>query len=340
MFKIAIVTPPETGQQWTLMKQIGVECTVGGINLHPQPDTAPEAQPWSYVSLAKAKAAYAAGGIPLAVIESRPPMEKIKLGLPGRDEEIDVVCQLLRNMGRLDIPVWCYAWMPILGVIRTSVSIATRGEALVSGFDLAALPTSERPIRNIDGVPLAEQAAGEVKVSEEEQWDNLKYFLERVIPVAEEAHVKLAMHPDDPPLSPINGIPRIMSSVENYQKLVDLVPSPANGICICQGNFTLMTDDLPGVIRYFGEQDKIHFLHIRDVQGTPDRFQETFHDDGKTDLAACFRAYRDVGFDGVLRPDHYPKMGDSTFADELGVARLFAVGYLKGLREAVYTEAH
>ena len=148
------------------------------------------------------------------------------------------------------------------------------------------------------------------------------------------------MHPDDPPLSPINGIPRIMSSVENYQKLLDLVPSPANGICLCQGNFTLMTDDLPGVIRHFGAQGKIHFLHIRDVQGTPDRFQETFHDDGKTDLAACFRAYRDVGFDGVFRPDHYPKMGDSAFADELGIARLFAVGYLKGLREAVYTEAH
>ncbi len=340
MLKIAIATPPQNGQQWTLMRQCGVECAVGGISLHPQSDAEPDAQPWSYASLAKAKAAYASGGIPLAVIESRPPMEKIKLGLSGRDEEIDVICQLLRNMGKLDIPVWCYAWMPILGVIRTSMSIPTRGEALVSGFDLAGLPSSERPIRNIDGVPLAEQAARDVKTTEAEQWENLKYFLERIIPVAEEAHVKLAMHPDDPPLSPINGIPRIMSSVGNYQKLVELVPSPANGICLCQGNFTLMTDDLPGVIRHFGEQKKLHFLHIRDVQGTPDNFQETFHDDGKSDLAACFRAYRDVGYDGVFRPDHYPKMGDDSFADELGIARLFAVGYLKGLREAVYSETH
>ena len=99
-----------------------------------------------------------------------------------------------------------------------------------------------------------------------------------------------------------------------------------------------MTDDLPGVIRHFGEQKKIHFLHVRDVVGTPASFQEAFHDDGKTDLVECFRAYRDVGFDGVLRPDHYPKMGDENYADTDGIARLFAVGYLKGIREAVYAE--
>lgn len=324
------------------MKQCGVEGAVGGITLRPKPDAEPEEQPWSYTSLAKAKAAYEAAGIPLEVIESRPPMEKIKLGLSGRDEEIEVVCELLRNMGKLEIPVWCYAWMPILGVMRTSRSISSRGGAHVSGFDLNALESqgdpTERPIHNIDGVPIAQQGISLETVTEEQQWANLKYFLERVVPVSEEANVKLALHPDDPPLSPIRGIARIMSSVENYQKLVDLVPSPMNGIGLCQGNFTLMTDDLPSVIRHFGEQKKIHFLHIRDVVGQPDKFEETFHDDGKTDLVECLRAYRDVGFDGVCRPDHYPKMGDDQFGDEQGIARLFAVGYLKGLREAVYAE--
>ena len=177
-------------------------------------------------------------------------------------------------------------------------------------------------------------------LSEDELWRNLEYFLQCVLPVAEKWQVKISMHPDDPPRSPIRGVGRIMRSVENYQRLLALAPSPMNTLTLCQGNFTLMTDDLPGVIRHFGEQGKLHFLHIRDVRGTPDNFQETFHDDGKSDLAACFRAYRDVGFEGVFRPDHYPKMGDSTFADELGIARLFAVGYLKGLREAVYSEAH
>jgi mannonate dehydratase len=339
MLKIAISTSPVIDQRWTLMKQCGVEYAVGGISLRPKPDVSPDEQPWSYTSLAKTKAAYEAGGIPLAVIESRPPMEKIKLGLPGRDEEIEVVCELLRSMGKLEIPTWCYAWMPILGVIRTSRSIASRGGAHVSGFDIDALQSEAgSSIRNIDGVPLDEQSTEMTSVTEEQQWDCLTYFLERVVPVAEEANVKLAMHPDDPPLSPIRGIARIMSSVENYQKLIDLIPSPMNGIGLCQGNFTLMTDDLPSVIRHFGEQKKIHFVHFRDVQGKPEKFEEAFHDDGQTDLAECLRAYRDVEFDGVGRPDHYPKMGDADFKDELGVARLFAVGYLKGLREAVYAE--
>ena len=129
-----------------------------------------------------------------------------------------------------------------------------------------------------------------------------------------------------------------MSSVENYQRLIDLVPSPSNGVALCQGNFTLMTDDLPSVIRRFGEQDKIHFVHLRDVRGTPDNFKEAFHDDGQTDLVECMRAYRDIGYEGVCRPDHYPKMGDDDFDDEHRLARLFAVGYIKGLREAVYAE--
>ena len=100
----------------------------------------------------------------------------------------------------------------------------------------------------------------------------------------------------------------------------------------------MMTDDLPGAIRHFGEQDKIFFVHFRDVRGTPADFQEAFHDDGQTDLVACMRAYRDIGYEGVCRPDHYPKMGDESFSDDHGLARLFAVGYLKGLREAVYAE--
>ena len=324
MIKIAISTPPQPGLALTLMKQCGVEYAVGGIGLSPIPDASEDEQPWSCPSLARAKAAYEQNGLELAVIESRPPMEKIKLGLPGRDEEIEVVIALLRNMGAVGIPVWCSAWMPILGVLRTSRTIPSRAGAQVSGYDHDQMRDE----------PLTEHGI----VSEEQQWKNLKYFLERVVPVAEEAGVKMAMHPDDPPLSPIRGVARIMSSIENYQRLIDLVPSPANGIGLCQGNFTLMTDDLPSVIRHFGEQERIFFVHFRDVHGTPEKFAEAFHDDGQTDLVACLRAYRDIGYEGVCRPDHYPKMGDDDFSDDHRLARLFAVGYLKGLREAVYAE--
>jgi mannonate dehydratase len=325
MMKIALALGAQPGPVWTLAKQCGVDRVVGSINLNSAPNASKEEQPYSCMSLARVKAVYEDAGFKLEVIESRPPMEKIKLGLPGRDEEIDVVCEFIRNMGALGIPVWCPAWMPVLGVLRTSFTIPSRGGALVNGYDHKVY---------MQNAPLTERGV----ITEEQQWENLKYFLERVVPVAEEANVKLAMHPDDPPLSPIRGVARIISSVENYQKLIDLVPSPVNGVALCQGNFTLMTDNLPDVIRHFGRQKKIFFVHFRDVRGTADNFVETFHDDGQTDMAACVRAYREIGFEGVCRPDHYPKMGDSSISDEYVMARLFAIGYIRGLLEAVYTE--
>jgi mannonate dehydratase len=154
--------------------------------------------------------------------------------------------------------------------------------------------------------------------------------------VAEKAKVKLAMHPDDPPLSPIRGLGRIMRSLENYQRLLDLVPSPVNGVTLCQGNFTLMTEDLPKAIRHFGRQKKIFFVHFRDVRGTPERFEETFHDDGKTNMLEAMKLYYRYGYSGPARPDHVPTMAGEDNANpgyEL-MGRLFGVGYIKGLMEA------
>jgi len=323
--KIALAFGPEPSAVAAFGTQCGVEHAVGTFSLDPVAGAGPEAQPWSQPSLARAKAAYERLGYQLAVIESRPPMEQIKLAQSGRDAEIEVVCDMIRNMGAVGIPVWCPMWMPVHHVIRTSFDIPTRGDAMVSGFDIETFNSTAGPIEH-----------GEV--TEQDQWDNLRYFLERVVPVAEEAGVKLAMHPDDPPLSPIQGVARIISSIDNYQKMVDLVPSPAHGIGLCQGNFGLMTDDLPGAIRHFGEQGKIHFVHFRDIRGTPENFVEAFHDDGKHDMAACVRAYRDVGYEGVARPDHFPRLTHGDFADEHYMERLFAIGYMMGLIEAVHSE--
>ena len=227
-------------------------------------------------------------------------------------------------MGRLGIPVWCYEWMAVMNWVRTTTTQRSRGGALVTAYDHAQMADA----------PLTQYGV----VSESRLWDSLHYFLERVLPVAESAGVKLAMHPDDPPLSPIRGIGRIMTSVDNFARLLRISDSPANGIALCQGNFTLMTDDLPAVIRRFGE--RVYFVHMRDVSGVPTRFEETFHDAGKSDMAACMRAYRDIGFDGVLRPDHVPTMAgdDNQQAGYSSVGRLFAIGYIKGIREAVYGE--
>lgn len=305
---------------WKLCRQAGVQHAVGRLDA----ESGATERPWELAPLQRLQQRFEAAGFALSVIESSPPMQKIRLGLPGRDDEIEWFNTLLRNMGTLGIPVLCYNFMAVFGWLRTHTTIPGRGGSLVTGYRHDAMRDA----------PLTEYG----EVSEARLWENFEYFLERVLPVAEAAHVKLALHPDDPPLSPIRGIGRIMRSVEAFQRVLDIAPSDCNGLTLCQGNFTLMTDDLPAVIRRFGEQGKIFFVHFRDVRGTPDNFVETFHEEGQTDMMACMRAYRDIGFEGVLRPDHVPTMeGDSNdMPCYSSIGRLFAIGYIKGLREAVY----
>ena len=160
-----------------------------------------------------------------------------------------------------------------------------------------------------------------------------------MVPVAEEAGVKLAMHPDDPPRSPIRGIGRIMTSPENFQRMLDLVDSSANGLTFCQGCFTEMNIDVPKWIRHFAGMGKMHFAHYRNINkgGSADHFSETFHDEeGEADMYEAMKAYIESGFSGPMRPDHAPTM-EGEGNDHPGYAlqgRLMAVGYMKGLMEA------
>jgi len=157
------------------------------------------------------------------------------------------------------------------------------------------------------------------------------------VPVAEEAGVRLAIHPDDPPVSPIRRIGRILTSPEAMQRVINLVPSPVNGITFCQGCFAEMGADLPAEIARFAGQGKLFFSHFRNLKGDRYHFTEMFHDDGDSDMYAAMRAYIAAGFDGPMRPDHVPTLegDDNARAGYSLLGRLFAVGYMRGLIEAI-----
>ncbi len=317
--RLAMFLPTQPTEMWRLAVQLGVTDAVTGL-----PQQLPGgAFVWDFLPLLHLKQRFADAGLTLSVIESTPPMNLIRLGLPGRDEAIEQICQLLTNMGAVGIRVWCYNFMAVFGWFRTSTTTLARGGALVTSYDHELMRDA----------PLTEFGT----ISEERLWDNFAYFLERVVPVAEQARVKLALHPDDPPISPIRGIARIFTSVEALQRAVELVPSEYNGITFCQGTIATMGADIPAAIRFFGQRQKIHFVHFRDIRGTATRFVETFHDNGQTDMLEAMRCYQEIDFNGPMRPDHVPALeGDDNITPGYTTrGRLYAIGYMRGLMEAV-----
>ena len=275
-------------------------------------------------TLAKLKADFKAAGLTLAGVESHPvPAEKIKLGLPGRDEELENYVAAIKALAEVEIPMICYNFMAGLGWYRTKVDVRERGGALVSEFD------------NEDAKKQGLTQWGEV--SEGKVWENIEYFLKAVIPVAEKAGVQMALHPDDPPLSPLRGIGRILTSAKNFRRVLNTVPSPVNGVTFCQANFKLMGEDIVALAREWCSQKKIFFVHFRDVEGTRERFRETFHDNGPTDMPRMLQVYNECGFDGPMRPDHAPTLeGESNDRPGYAMAgKVFAIGYMKGVMDGL-----
>jgi mannonate dehydratase len=274
--------------------------------------------------LQKIKQHLNAAGLIFAGVESHPvPAEKIKLGLPGRDEEIENYVAVIKALGQVGVPLLCYNWMAGIGWYRTRTDLPGRGGALLSEFDNAAAK--------------AQGPTEWGEVSEQRVWSSLEYFLKAVIPVAEQSNVKMALHPDDPPLSPLRGIARIATSAANYRRVLNLVPSPVNGITFCQANFKLMGEDIAALVREWCAQKKIFFMHFRDVTGTREHFRETFHDNGPVDLAQMLRIYHECGFEGPIRPDHAPTL-DGESNDNPGYAmggKVLAIGYMKGAMDAL-----
>nr|WP_265110731.1 mannonate dehydratase [Halosolutus halophilus] len=257
-----------------------------------------------------------------SVLEGSVPIsDRVRLGRDGRDEDIEIFKQFLRDCGAVGIDTVCYDWMVGVRWARTKAHVESRGGSYVTAFDID------------DTIDVAPNETPDA--TREDLWEALEYFLQEVVPVAEEAGVKLGLHPDDPPRPKLSGIPRIVTSVEAYDRLLELHPSPHNGITFCQGNFAAMGADIPAAIERFG--DRVHFVHFRDVEGDADRFVETWHDEGPTDMLAAMRAYeRYVDDDVPIRPDHVPTMAgeDNSNPGYHTNGRLFAVGYMAGLLEA------
>ncbi|MFV1967864.1 MAG: mannonate dehydratase [Pirellulaceae bacterium] len=320
--RLSTVLTPMTVEHLQIAAQCGV---TDFVTRHHGPDPA---------KLTAVKEQVESFGLTLSVIEGYLPIEKIKVGCDHDGSELDELKALIRQMGDMGIPILCYNFMAGTDWVRTRLDAPERGGAKVTEFDLRTV--QQAVLLGHDGAGTHETVddADTEGLTREALWENLERLLRDIVPVAEQSGVQLSMHPDDPPVDELLGRPRIMNSVASFERLLQLFPSPNNGICFCQGTFAEMGVDIPAAIRRLGRH--VNYVHFRDVQGTAESFTETFHDNGKTDMAAAVRAYRDVGFEGPIRPDHVPQLvgEDDGEPGYTMLGRLFAYGYIRGLIQA------
>ena len=308
----------------------------------------PVGETWPLESLERLAAQVDAAGLSLAVVESIPVHEDIKLGRPTRDRLLDQYCESVRAMGRVGVPVLCYNFMPIFDWTRTDLAMPMPDGSTALSYDDAALSridlsrgTGDLPgwATAYDAATLQSLLAAYRAVDGEALWENLAYFLQRVVPAAEEANVKMAIHPDDPPWS-IFGLPRIVTSGPNLERLVRLVDRPANGVTFCTGSLGAdPSNDLPAMARRLGEMGRIHFTHLRNVKHTGERrFHEAPHPTelGDVDMYGVMRALHDTGFAGPMRPDHGRMIWGERGRPGYGLYdRALGAMYLQGVWEGV-----
>ncbi|MBP3361074.1 MAG: mannonate dehydratase [Clostridia bacterium] len=297
---------------WDFAKQLGVE---HGVIRLPETDDFDLTNRSHWNTVYKKFVDY---GIKPIIIEPMPNSvhDHIKTGDDMRDASIEKVIKMLPIMNRLGIDTICFNWMAHIGWLRTSSDVKDRGGALVTQFDMNDFKKTDKAI------------------SSQKLWENYKYFLKAVIPEAEKYGIKLALHPDDPPVPALGDVSRIMISAENIKKAVyDVFPSDMLGITMCQANYYIMGEDLDKVISDFA--GKIFFIHFRNTAGNLNKFRETFHDSGELDMSHLIKLYKSLGIDAPIRVDHVPTLfGEHTeVAGYAVLGRLFAIGYLKGLLE-------
>ena len=291
---------------------------------------------WSAENLTKMREKVESHGIKLDMIPlplssayiTKAELPNIMLGKsPERDREIDTVCEIIRSAAKAGIPCLKYN-MSILGVVRNAATPG-RGGAMYSTFRYAE--AKQEP-------PLTE--AG--RVTDEIYWDRITYFLKRVVPVAEEFKTKIACHPHDPGMPPgtgYRGVNTVLGSIDGLKKFLSIMPSKYHGLNFCQGTVSEMLKDpnkeIIEVIRYFGSRGKIFNVHFRNIEGGFLNFRETLPDNGDVNFINCIRTYKDVGYDGMLMPDHVPRIQGDTGGKQ---AFAYCFGYIQALLQMVRME--
>lgn len=308
----------------------------------------PVGEAWPMESILALKQTVEAAGLQISVIESVPVHEDIKLGRPTRDRYIENYSQTIRRLGEAGIPVICYNFMPVFDWTRSQLACQLPDGSNTLTFEDETISRMD-PVNGDLSLPgwdssYTKEEMGQLieayaDVTEDKLWSNLAYFLERVIPVAEEAGLVMSIHPDDPPW-PIFGLPRIVSNFDQLRRLTEHVDSPANGITFCSGSLGANEDnDLIAIIRHFGSQNKLHFAHTRNILRTgPRSFQESAHlsSTGSIDMVRVLEALYDTGFTGPLRPDHGRMIWGEQGRPGYGLYdRALGATYLNGIWEAL-----
>ncbi len=304
----------------------------------------PVGEVWSEKSILDLKKTTEDAGLLFEVIESVPVHEDIKLGKPTRGKYIDNYKENIRRLGKAGIKCICYNFMPVFDWTRTqldkelfdgSKALVYYKEQLEKMNPLTgelSLPGWDTSYKKEDLKALFNEYS---KITEEDLWENLRYFLSEIIPVAEEAGVKMAIHPDDPPY-PIFGLPRIITNEKNIDRFLKLYDSEYNGLTFCTGSLgCCSSNDIPHMIEKYVKQGRIHFMHIRNVKNFPDgSFEETAHfsEYGSLDIVKIVKILKENNFDGYIRPDHGRMIWGETGKAGYGLYdRALGAAYINGL---------
>ena len=302
---------------------------------------------WSEESIKKIKDASEAHGLVFDVVESIPVHENIKLGREDADRLTEVYCENIRRCAKFGVKCVTYNFMPVFDWTRTQLDRKAKdgSTSLVMYFDqLQGLD----PLKDDIHLPGWDSSYTQEEVRElilaygelgaEGLWRNLEKFLKKVIPVAEECGVRMAIHPDDPPY-PIFGIPRIITNEESLDRMLAIVDSPSNSLCLCTGSLgCARSNDVVAMVKKYAERDRIAFMHIRNVKVMDDgSFEERAHlsSCGSLDMYEIVKALADRGFSGYVRPDHGRMIWGEEGRPGYGLFdRALGAAYINGLFEA------